>query len=112
MVCLICDGYDAIGQDFKDRATKYGFFDQAKLESRGFMKKNDRTGKMTMKTMPELMPTLSDEEIPTNMLHCFQACTWDFGFGKEDQLKGKRINFIFGLKQRNDGKINSHKWFF
>jgi chitin synthase len=41
----------------------------------------------------------------------FQVCTWDFGL-ESDTLKGRRINFIFALKQRNDGKINSHKWFF
>ena len=35
----------------------------------------------------------------------------DFGLDDET-LKGRRINFIFALKQRNDGKINSHKWFF
>ena len=37
--------------------------------------------------------------------------TWDFGIEKEI-LKGRRINFMFCIKQRNDGKINSHKWFF
>jgi chitin synthase len=41
----------------------------------------------------------------------FQVCTWDFGL-ESDTLKGRRINFIFAVKQRNDGKINSHKWFF
>jgi hypothetical protein len=44
----------------------------------------------------------------------FQVQTWDFGIEKDngDFLKMRRINFIFGIKQRNDGKINSHKWFF
>ena len=38
-------------------------------------------------------------------------CTWDFGL-EDESLKGRRINFIFAMKQRNDGKINSHKWFY
>ena len=29
-----------------------------------------------------------------------------------DILKARRINFMFAIKHRNDGKINSHKWFF
>lgn len=31
---------------------------------------------------------------------------------ENDELKGRRINFIFAVKHKNDGKINSHKWFF
>ena len=27
-------------------------------------------------------------------------------------LKGRRVHICFGVKHRNDGKINSHKWFF
>ena len=57
------------------------------------------------------------EDVPSNLLHCFQVTTWDFDFSnddndKSDYLKGRRINFMFCIKQRNDGKINSHKWFF
>ena len=37
--------------------------------------------------------------------------TWDLGL-TEDYLKGRRIHICFGIKHRNDGKINSHKWFF
>ena len=50
-------------------------------------------------------------EVPSNILHMFQVQTCDFGL-QEDALKGRRINFVFAVKQRNDGKINSHKWFF
>jgi len=49
--------------------------------------------------------------VPKNLLHMFQVCTWDFGV-EGDDLKGRRINFIFAIKHKNDGKINSHKWFF
>lgn len=35
----------------------------------------------------------------------------DFGL-KDKELAIHRINFMFGVKHRNDGKINSHKWFF
>ena len=63
--------------------------------------------------MQELMENnVKTEDIPTNMLHLFQVCTWDFGLKDANKLNGRRINFIFALKQRNDGKINSHKWFF
>ena len=48
---------------------------------------------------------------PTNLLHMFMVQTWDFGL-PENVPKERRINFIFGVKHRNDGKINSHKWFF
>lgn len=39
--------------------------------------------------------------------------TWNYGQGPQDEeLRKKRMNIIFAVKQRNDGKINSHKWFF
>lgn len=45
----------------------------------------------------------------------FQSNIWDFGW-KEDvachEMMGRRINFIFAVKQKNDGKINSHKFFY
>ena len=37
--------------------------------------------------------------------------TWDVGL-EDDILKGRRVHLMFGVKHRNDGKINSHKWFF
>jgi len=64
-----------------------------------------------MKEMHELV--LRGEIVPTNLIHMFQVSTWDFDVAQgEDWLKQRRINFIFAIKQRNDGKINSHKWFF
>mmetsp|Transcript_15193 Transcript_15193/g.23461 ORF Transcript_15193/g.23461 Transcript_15193/m.23461 type:complete len:167 (-) Transcript_15193:2196-2696(-) len=65
-----------------------------------------------MKDMRTLMdPEVDDSKVPKNVLHLFQVTTWDFGL-KNEELEGRRINFIFALKQRNDGKINSHRWFF
>ena len=62
--------------------------------------------------MPEVMDKkVKGKNIPKNCLHLFQVCTWDFGL-KDDHLGGRRINFVFALKHANDGKINSHKWFF
>ena len=55
---------------------------------------------------------VKEEDIPNNVLHLFQICTWDFGIRDHSGLNGRRINFMFCVKQRNDGKINSHKWFF
>ena len=72
--------------------------------------KEARGGEWKMKEMNDIMDK-SVKNLPKNILHLFQVCTWDFGL-KADHLKGRRINFIFALKQRNDGKINSHKWFF
>ena len=43
-------------------------------------------------------------------MHLFQLKTWNFGLREVPHRQ--RVNFIFGLKQRNDGKINSHRWFF
>lgn len=63
-----------------------------------------------MKDMRDVMLP-GTKKVPLNMVHMFQVCSWDFGL-KDDILKGRRINFIFAIKQRNDGKINSHRWFF
>jgi cellulose synthase/poly-beta-1,6-N-acetylglucosamine synthase-like glycosyltransferase len=70
----------------------------------------DRDGNYKMKDMRDVMDK-DCKKMPANLIHCFQVQSWDFGLG-EDYLKSRRINFIFAIKQRNDGKINSHKWFF
>jgi len=62
LVCLVCDGYDAIKEDFKQYATEKGFFDVEYLKKNGFMEKVDDTDKWRMKTMNELM----DETVPQN----------------------------------------------
>ena len=68
----------------------------------------DRDKNFKMKNMRDVMnEDVKLEDIPTNILHCFQVTTWDFGLD-QDILKGRRINFMFCVKQRNDGKINSH----
>lgn len=55
--------------------------------------------------------SVKDEDVPNNLLHLFQVTTWDVGL-TDDILKGRRVHINFGIKHRNDGKINSHKWFF
>lgn len=70
----------------------------------------DREGKLKMKDVRDLMNP-GVKSFPSNLIHMFQISTWDFGL-KEDVLRGRRINFVFAVKQRNDGKINSHRWFF
>lgn len=70
----------------------------------------DRQGKLKMKDMADLMDD-GVKKVPLNCIHMFMVQTWDFGL-QEDYLKGRRINFVFAIKQRNDGKINSHRWFF
>ena len=82
------------------------------LKEKGFMVE-ERENQWRMKTMQELMEKkVKEDDIPKNILHLFQVCTWDFNLKDSNKLNGRRINFIFALKQRNDGKINSHKWFF
>lgn len=56
----------------------------------------DREGKWQMKTMDHLMDK-KVKDVPKNILHLFQVCTWDFGLDDET-LKGRRINFIFAIK--------------
>ena len=51
------------------------------------------------------------EGLPSNILHVWQVTTWDLDM-EEDILKRRRINIMFAVKHKNDGKINSHKWFF
>lgn len=50
-------------------------------------------------------------KVPKNCLHMFQTTTADFGCN-DKELEDCKVNFVFALKQRNDGKINSHSWFF
>ena len=109
VVVCVCDGFDKIPDSFKKYATQNKFFDVSILKKKGFMYK-DRDDTWKMKTMEELMDK-NVKEVPKNLLHLFQVCTWDFGIQNES-LQGRRINFVFAVKQRNDGKINSHKWFF
>ncbi len=89
-------------------ATEKEFFDLEALESKGFMDK-DRDGNLKLKDMRDLMEP--GVKPPMNCVHMFQIQAWDFGL-EDDMLKSKRINFVFAIKQRNDGKINSHRWFF
>mmetsp|Transcript_29073 Transcript_29073/g.21058 ORF Transcript_29073/g.21058 Transcript_29073/m.21058 type:complete len:253 (+) Transcript_29073:227-985(+) len=108
LVVVICDGFENIPASFKEFGKEKKFYDENVLITKGFMEKKD--DKWKMKQMKDLMDP-SVKKIPSNILHLFQCTTWDFGL-QSDVLKGRRINFIWAIKQRNDGKINSHKWFF
>ena len=110
IVALVCDGFDKLAPEFKEFAYEKQFFDQEILRHNDFLKKN-RDGNWNMKEMGELILEGREEDLPPNILHCFQVRTWDFDL--EDEVpRDRRINFVFALKQRNDGKINSHKWFY
>ena len=105
------DGYDKIPAEFKNLARAKGFLDEEVLFQKGFMETN-RENEFKMRPMRDLMDEdVPETKVPSNLLHCFQVTTWDFGID-DSILKGRRINFMFCIKQRNDGKINSHKWFF
>jgi len=111
LVVVICDGYERIPESLKVLARDKGFLDEEQLFQKGFMDLN-RDQEFKMKNMRDVMDEeVPPDKVPTNILHCFQVTTWDFGI-EQDILKGRRINFMFCIKQRNDGKINSHKWFF
>ena len=57
--------------------------------------------------MDELVD-ISADFVPDNILHLFQCCTWDFGLSN---LNGRRINFMFGIKQVADQAFGSQKLF-
>jgi cellulose synthase/poly-beta-1,6-N-acetylglucosamine synthase-like glycosyltransferase len=81
------------------------------LVERGFMTKDDK-GVYKMKDLKNIMDaTVPEANIPKNILHLWQVTTWDLGL-EDDILKGRRMHISFAVKHRNDGKINSHKWFF
>ena len=72
----------------------------------------NREGKYKFKNIEDVMDKkVKQEDMPQNLLHVFQVTTWDVGL-EDDILKGRRVHLCFGVKHRNDGKINSHKWFF
>ena len=111
-VTIICDGYDRIPDSFKKHARDKGFLDEELLVQRGYMNKDEKTGVYKMRPLSEIMDNTVDKaDIPKNILHVWQVTTWDLGLD-DDILKGRRMHIMFAVKHRNDGKINSHKWFF
>ena len=112
LIFLVCDGFDRIPDCIKELGREKGFYDESILESKGFAEREERTGKLKMKPLRDVMDrSVPDDEVPSNILHVFQVTTWDMGI-PDDILKGRRIHFCFAIKHRNDGKINSHRWFF
>lgn len=95
LVFLICDGFDRIPESFKAFATEKHFFNIEHLIEKGFVEQN-RDKKWKMKDMRDIMDA-DVKKIPTNLIHMFMVCTWDFGL-TEDVLKGRRINFVFAIK--------------
>ena len=98
IVVCICDGFEKIPDSFKKFAKKHQFLDEEVLKAGGFMKE-EREGEWTMKNMHELMDKkVKEADIPKNVLHLFQLCSWDFGLEENEKLNSRRINFIFALK--------------
>ena len=69
--------------------------------------KESSGGTFSLKSMQDIMTC---DETPSNCMHLYQVSTSNFGL--KGDVKNKRINFIFAIKQRSDGKVNSHKWFY
>lgn len=112
LIFIVCDGFDRIPKCFKKLATEKGFFDESILTAKNFATRDERSGKLSMRPLREVMDkSVPDKDVPNNLLHVFQVTTWDVGLA-DDMLKGRRVHICFGVKHRNDGKINSHKWFF
>ena len=58
----------------------------------------NRDGEFKMKNMNDVMDeNVPSDKVPSNILHCFQVTTWDFGIDDET-LQGRRINFMFCVK--------------
>ena len=110
-IFIICDGYERIPESFKEYARNLGILNETNLEKRGFMERNS-TGILKMKEIDNLMdPSVPKHQVPLNLLHLWQIKTSDFGLN-EKFLERRQVNLFFGLKQKNDGKVNSHKWFY
>ena len=111
LIFVVCDGYDRIPESFKEFARDKGFLDEEMLVERGFMHR-DGKGKFKFKDLKDIMDEgVPESKHPKNILHVFQVTTWDVGI-PDDILKGRRVHLCFAVKHRNDGKINSHRWFF
>jgi len=79
LVAVICDGYEKIPESLKLVARDKGFLDEEALFQKGFMEMG-RDDEFKMKSMKDVMePGVDEAKVPTNLLHCFQVTTWDFG---------------------------------
>jgi chitin synthase len=52
----------------------------------------------------------SQKTYPNNLLHVFGVTLDDFGIKPDDYFRDRKVNFVFALKHKNNGKINSYKW--
>ena len=115
VVVLVCDGFDKIPKEMKAYMRRHKLFDERILREKGFMKCVDEDeDKWKMKPIKDVLEKneVNKKRVPPkNICHLFQVSTWNFGLD-QDHLTGRRINFVFAMKHNNDGKINSHKWFF
>jgi len=111
-VVLVCDGYERIPESFKKYARDKGFLDEEQLVGQGFMTKNAE-GNFKPRSLDNIMEAQQgvEAQVPQNLLQCFEITTADFDIEGFSGVE-RPINLIFCIKQKNDGKINSHKWFF
>lgn len=72
LIFIVCDGYEKIPECFKKFAKDKGFLDESILESKGFADRDERSGKLKMKPLREVMDSsVADEDVPDNLLHVF-----------------------------------------
>lgn len=70
LIFIVCDGYDNIAECFKKLATEKGFLDESILEAKGFATRDERTGKLKMRPLRDVMDkSVADKDVPNNLLH-------------------------------------------
>ena len=109
LVIFLCDGIAKIPQTFIDYLTELKALDINLLRDKGYATLNKQTGRYEMKEIEDIMDEGLDQ-YPSNILHLFGTQTCDFDLKNDDEFRGRKINFMFGLKHINNGKINSLKW--
>ena len=72
LIFIVCDGYDRIPDCFKKLATDKGFLDESILEAKGFATRDERSGKLSMRPLRDIMDkSVADKDVPSNLLHVF-----------------------------------------
>ena len=81
------------------------------LRDKGYAYYDEATGRTKMRPIQDFMEQGLDS-YPGNLLHVFGATVSDWGIEDDAYFRGRKINFVFALKHRNNGKINTFKWLF
>ena len=129
IVFFVSDGMDKVSPEFCTEAKKAQLFHPSLIPDY-YIKEQEKSRMMTataqfehdkLKDINKHKPTLVDfkdtiegmsefkDMASNNILHCFVTKSRAF---KAKYNKNLDINFIWGIKHANRGKIESHLWFF